>query len=323
MTARRRIDRLEPVGSGCPASARRTEAGLERRTQSHRRLRQSAPVDWGVLVLVWFLLLIVLLATLVAVLLWRHEERRSRTERQREVRRARSDQMLARVLLGEDRAERHTIGGGPVTEVLQPPAPPGGPATRTAAVTQQPVDVDILLEGEPTAVAEQARQQLGRPTTLAGLGGESTATRAGGRPTSPSLSLLEGRIEVPLDGLVVAWFSARGYLVKRAPESAQPIALLMTHREDRDRNYAFFFDRGRLHAQRAAELLEKARALGMNRLLVAAEHGADANVASARLRDVLVLDWVSLDREIRKLDFGIAAKLIAIARTRRGVLGIA
>jgi len=272
---------------------------------------------------VWFFLLIVLLSTLVAALLWRQNETRSRIAREREERRARTDQMLARVLLGEDRVERHTIGGGPVTEILQPPAPPSGPTTRAAAITQQPVDVDILLEGEPTSVAEQARQQLGRPTTLSGLGGESTASRAEGRPSSPPLSLLEGRIEVPLDALVVTWFSARGYLMKPAPESAQPISLLMTHRDNRDRSYAFFFERGRLHAQRVAELLQKTHALGMKRLLVAAEHGADATVTSTRLRDVLVLDWVSLDREIRKLDFGIAAKLIAIARSRRGVLGLA
>jgi len=273
---------------------------------------------------VWFVLLIFLLFTLVAALLWRQNEARLRVEREREERRARTDQMLARVLLGEDRAERHTLGGGPVTEMRQPPAPPSGPTTRTAAVTQQPVDVDILLEGEPTTVAEQARELLARPTTLlSGLGGESACARAAGAPASPPLSLLEGRIEVPLDALVLAWFSARGYLMKPAPGSAQPISVLMTHRDDRDRNYAFFFDRGRLHAQRAAELQEKARSLGMHRLLVAAEHGADANVTSARLRAVLVVDWVSLDREIRKLDFGIAAKLIAIARTRRGVLGLA
>lgn len=269
-----------------------------------------------------FLALIVLLAIVVAVLLWRHNETRARIERQREARRVRTDQMLARVLLGEERAERHTIGGGPVTEVLQPP--PSGPATRTGVVTQQPVDVDILLEGEPTAVAERARRQLDRPTTLlSGLAGESTTPRGEDRASSPPLSILDGRIEVPLDALVLAWFSARGYQMRRAPESAKPIALLMTHRENRDRSYAFFFDRGRLHAQRAAELLAKARALGVSRLLVAAEHGADDNVASARLRDVLVLDWISLDREIRKLDFGIAAKLIAIARTRRGALGLA
>jgi len=273
---------------------------------------------------VLFLLLIVLLATLVAALLWRHNETRSRIERDREERRARTDQMLARVLLGEDRAERHTIGGGPVTEILPPPAAPTAPTTRTAPVTQQPVDVDFLLEGEPTSIAEQARHQLGRPTTLiSGPGGESTAARAESRPASPPLSLLEGKIEVPLDALVVAWFSARGYVMRRAPESAQPIRLLMTHRDDRARSYAFFFDRGRLHAQRAAELLEKVHALGMARLLVAAEHGADASVNSTRLHDVVVLDWVSLDREMKKLDFSIAAKLIAIARTRRGVLGLA
>jgi hypothetical protein len=273
---------------------------------------------------VWFVLLIVLLATLVAALLWRHNEARSRIERERQGRRARADQMLARVLLGEERAERHTIGGGPVTEVLPPPTPAGGPTTRTAAATQQPVEVDFLLEGEPTSAAEQARQQLARPTMLlSGLVGEPAAAGAESRSASPPLSLLEGRIDVPLDALVVAWFSARGYLMRPAPESAQPIRLLMTHRDDRDRSYAFFFDRGRLHAQRAADLLEKARAAGMKRLLVAAEHGADANIAWQRRNDMLVLDWVTVDREIRKLDFGIAAKLIAVARTRRAALGTA
>lgn len=271
----------------------------------------------------WFVVLIVLLATLVAALLWRHNQTRSRIERERDARRARTDQMLARVLLGEDRAERHTIGGGPVTEVRQP-LPAGSPTTRTAAATQQPVDVDILLEGESTSVAEQARQQLARPTMLlSGLANEPTAAAAESRRTSPSLSLLEGRIDVPLDALVVAWFAARGYLMRPAPESAKPIRLLMTHRDDRDRNYAFFFDRGRLHAQRAAELLQKARSLGVKRLLVAAEHGADAGIASHRRHDMLVLDWVTVDREIRKLDFGIAAKLIAVARTRRGLLSAA
>ncbi len=61
----------------------------------------------------------------------------------------------------------------------------------------------------------------------------------------------------------------------------------------------------------------------MHRLLVAAEHGAGAGIGSGRLRDVLVMDWVTLDREMRKLDFRIAAKLVALARTRRDLLGLA
>jgi len=283
-------------------------------------------------------LLIGLLAILVAALVWRQNQSGLRMAREREERRTRTDQMLARVLLAEDRAERHTIGGGPVTGVWpERPAAPAAPGTSAAAaapaapvgasakpVAARPVvDVDILLEDEPTTVAEQARRQLDRPTTmLSGLRGDSIQPQPPGSAPLSSLSLLDGRMEVPLDALVLAWFSARGYVITPAPESAQPISLLLTHGNDRERNYAFFFERGRLNAQRAASLLEQARAVGMSRLLVAAEHGADDSVGAARMRDVLMLDWVVLDREMKKLDFRIAAKLIAIARTRRDLLGL-
>jgi len=273
---------------------------------------------------VWSLLLIGLVAVVVATLLWRHNQGRARFEREREERRARTDQMLARVLLGEDRAERHTIGGAAADAWPGPSTAPSEPVESTGRATRQPVDIDILLEGEPSSIAEQARSQLGRPTTLlSGLSAEPTVARPQGGSSSSPLSLLEGRIEVPLDTLVVAWFAARGYVMKPAPGSVQPIRLLMTHRDDPERTYAFFFDRGRLHAQRAATLLEKARAVGMHRLLVAAEHGADVAVGSSRLRDVVVVDWVALDHELKKIDFSIAAKLIAIARTRREALGLA
>ena len=295
------------------------------RAQARRRLRQSPALGEEVDGRVWSVLLIGLVAVVVAALLWRHNQGRARFEREREERRARTDQMLARVLLGEDRGERHTIGGPADGTWPEPPAAPAEPTASMGRATRQPVDIDILLDGEPSAIAEQARSQLGRPTTLlSGLSGEPTVSRPqGGSPSSSPLSLLEGRIEVPLDALVAAWFAARGYVLQPAPDSAQPIRLLMTHRDDPERTYAFFFDRGRLHAQRAATLLEKARALGMHRLLVAAEHGADAAVSSSRLRDVVVVDWVALDRELKKIDFSVAAKLIAIARTRRAALGLA
>ena len=266
--------------------------------------------------------LIGLLVILVVLLVLRQNQARVRREREREERRARTDQMLARSLLGEDRAERHTRGGPvfgswPTTYPTQRKT-----TTRAGAAARQPVDIDTLLGGEPESVAEHARHQLSRPTTLlSGLTGDSTLPHAGGPAASP-LSLLDGRLDVSLDALVVAWFAARGYLVSPAPESARPIRLLLTHSDDRERSYAFFFDRGRLNAQRATAMLAKARELGMNRLLVAAEHGADAAVSSGKLRDVLVMDWVALDHELKKIDFRIAAKLVAIARTRRGLLGL-
>lgn len=282
----------------------------------------------------WIGLLIGLLAMVVAALLWRQHQEQVRVQREREERRARTDQLLARVLLGEERGERHTVGG-PAVPALPESATDardagtsgtagGTPGADAAPVTiGRTVDIDILLGDEPNSIAEQARQRLARPTTmLSGLAGESTVGRAeGGAPASP-LSLLDGVLDVSLDALVLVWFAARGYVLSPAPEAANPIRLLLTHRDDVERSYAFFFDRGRLHAQRAAELLDKAQALGMARLLVAAEHGADPAVNSARLRDVLVMDWVTLDREFRKIDFRVAAKLIAIARSRRDLLGI-
>lgn len=265
---------------------------------------------------VWFVLVIALLSLVVIALAWRQHQARARAEQERKDRRARADQVLARVLLGEDGTERRPLAVPPglAAEPEAAAAPP--PAVPVAPVPGQPVDIDILLADESTTVAEQARRALGRPTTtLSDLG------NAAGAAPGP-LSLLDGRIDAPLDALVLAWFSARGYVAARAPETALPIRLLLTHRDDNERSYAFFFDRGRLHAQRAAELLERAHALGMNRLLVAAEHGADPAVSSARLRDVLVMDWVALDRELRKIDFHVAAKIVALARSRRDVLGL-
>jgi cbb3-type cytochrome oxidase subunit 3 len=269
---------------------------------------------------VWFVLVIALLSLVVIALAWRQHQARARAEQERKDRRARADQVLARVLLGEDGTERRPLAvppglaAEPEAAVAPPPPLPAAPAPAPG----QPADIDILLADESTTVAEQARRELGRPTTLlSDIEGAAAAGAAPGR-----LSLLDGRIDVSLDALVVAWFSARGYVAARAPESALPIRLLLTHRDDNERSYAFFFDRGRLHAQRAAELLGKAHALGMNRLLVAAEHGADPAVNTARLRDVLVMDWVALDRELRKIDFQVAAKIVALARSRRDALGL-
>lgn len=274
------------------------------------RRRESEAVPTAVL--------IALLVVLVVALLWVQHRSRLRLEQESRQRRARTSQAIARSLLTDDAGPRHTVG-----RAL--PDPWGQEAigpTRPAAAGSPPA-IDILLEDEPTAVAQQARDELGRPTTLlSGLSGEPTQSPAGAS-TSPPLTLLDGRIEVPLEALVLAWFSARGYAMRRAPADAQPISLLLRHRDDPERSYAFYFERGRLQPQRAAAALAQAQALGMHRLLVAAEHGAEPGIGSGRLRDVLVMDWVALDREMRKLDFRVAAKLVALARTRRDLLGLA
>lgn len=264
----------------------------------------------------WFYLLFALVIVAVGVLFWRQDQERRRIEREREERRARTDELLARVLLREEpRQGRRTKGGPP--SIAKPVAPSVDRAVKPAAGHQ--IDIDILLGDEPDSVAERARRQLARPTNFApDVIDPSSAAGTTTAPSTSPLSLTDGQLDVALDALVIAWFEVRGYVARPAPEGARPISLLLIHRDDRDRNYAFHFERGRLHAQRAAALLEQTQKLGMSKLLVAAEHGADPAVASSRLRDVQVVDWVGIDREMKKLDFRVAAKIIAIARGNRG-----
>jgi hypothetical protein len=263
----------------------------------------------------WVYLIVALLTVGLAWFVWRGHAQRRRIERERSERRARTDELLSRVLLGEDpKRGRPTAGGRP--SLARPLPPPIERMVRTTPGGER-IDVNALLSDEPDTVAARARRQLEQPTNFLGdAGGPATAAHTTSGPTSP-LSLGDGQLDVPLDGLVVAWFAARGYEVRRAPAEAQPITLLLGHHEDPARSYAFFYDRGRLTAARAAAVLEKSRMLGMSKLLVAAEHGAEPAVASPKLADVQVMDWPAIDRALKRVDARVAAKIIAIARARR------
>jgi hypothetical protein len=262
-----------------------------------------------------YLVVVVLIAGLVWVV-WRGNAQRRQVEQDRAERRARTDELLARVLLGED-SKKGRPAAGERPSMARPMPPPIERMVKPAG-NGQGIDVNLLLSDEPETVAARARRQLDQPTNLTGDGsGPATAAQTTLGPISP-LSLREGQLDVPLDGLVVAWFEARGYELRRAPPEAQPITLLLSHREDAARSYAFFYDRGRLTVTRAAAMLDKARALGPSKLLVAAEHGADLGVGSGKLADVQVMDWPAIDRALKRVDARVAAKIIAIARTRRG-----
>jgi hypothetical protein len=266
----------------------------------------------------WGYLLVVLLVVGLLWALWRSNAKRRRIERERAERRAHTDELLARVLLGEgSKRGRSTAGGRP--SMAKPVLPPIDRMVKPSAGGQR-IDLDSLLSDEPTTVADRARRQLAQPTNFIGdTGHPSTVARTATEPPTAQLSLREGQLDVALDALVISWFEARGYVAHRAPAAAQPITLLLNHPEDSTRNYAFFYDRGRLTAPRAAAVLDKARALGMSKLLVAAEHGADRAVGSTRLTDVHVMDWPAIDRAMGRIDARVAAKIISIARAKRGM----
>lgn len=267
----------------------------------------------------WIYLVLALSLGLLFYAIWRRNAERKRIERERAERRARTDELLARVLLGEESPRGRSTSTGR-RSMAKPVAPPIDRMVKPTGAGGQRLDVDALLRDESNTVANLTRRELAQPTNILGeTSSPSTSAHTTTGPATAPLSLRDGQLDVPLDGLVVAWFEARGYVAQRAPESAQPITLLLKHREETTRNYAYFYDRGRLTPQRAAAVLEKARALGMGKLLVAAEHGADPTVGSGRLADVQVMDWPAIDRAMRRIDTRVAAKIVAIARSNRGM----
>ena len=122
---------------------------------------------------------------------------------------------------------------------------------------------------------------------------------------------------VPVRDLVLAWFEARGYRSSSVSVQFRPIELQLKHRNEPDRGYAFAVERDRVTGLRATALLKIAKAAGQNRLLIASEAGCDPAVAKElRHQGVRVFDNDAIRAELEKIDLSVAAKIIAVARSR-------
>ncbi len=122
---------------------------------------------------------------------------------------------------------------------------------------------------------------------------------------------------VPVRELALAWFEARGYRASSASIAVRPIELVLRHRKDPGRAYAFIVERERVTADRVAALVEHANSIGLTRLLVAAESGIESDTRKRFRREgVRLVDQYEMRREFDKLDLRVAAKIIAVARSR-------
>jgi len=121
--------------------------------------------------------------------------------------------------------------------------------------------------------------------------------------------------DVPLRELVLAWFEARGYRSSPASPVVRPIELVLRHKDDPSRAYAFVVGTQRVTAERVQQLAQQARGIGLIRVLIVADAGLSADAPHAK-RGVRVLDRSALSAELAKLDISVAAKIIAVARKR-------
>ena len=122
---------------------------------------------------------------------------------------------------------------------------------------------------------------------------------------------------VPLRELVLAWYESRGYRGSPASPAVWPIELVLRHRQDAARAYAFVVQNDHVSVDRITALIEQAREIGMMRVAVIAEAGYESGAKEiAKRRHVRLIDRPAMEAELAELELPTAAKIIAIARKR-------
>jgi hypothetical protein len=148
---------------------------------------------------------------------------------------------------------------------------------------------------------------------------ERKRARAGARsaPREGSPMLDSMAPSVPLRELVLAWYESRGYRQVPASPAVWPIELVLRHRDDPARAYAFVVQNDNVSVDRITALIEQAREIGMLRVAVIAEAGYERGAKEiARKRNVRLIDRPTMDAELSELQLETAAKIIAVARKR-------
>jgi hypothetical protein len=122
---------------------------------------------------------------------------------------------------------------------------------------------------------------------------------------------------VPLRELVLAWYESRGYRGSPASPAVWPIELVLRHRDDAARAYAFVVQSDHISVDRITALIEQAREIGMLRVAVVADAGYEQGAKDiARKRHVRLIDRSTMEAELTALELPTAAKIIAVARKR-------
>ncbi len=181
-------------------------------------------------------------------------------------------------------------------------------APEVAAAGMDPIEelishitVDTAQQKQPAALP--ARQRLRR-----------WAVPLSVRYPSEADSIAAG---VPLRELVIAWYESRGYRGSPASPAIWPIELVLRHRDDAARAYAFVVQNDYVSVDRITALIEQAREIGMLRVAIVAEAGYERGAkAIARKKHVRLIDRSTMEAEFLALELPVAAKIIGMARKR-------
>jgi hypothetical protein len=179
-------------------------------------------------------------------------------------------------------------------------------AAEQAAADLDPIEdlISQIMVDEPPARPRPQPVAVAAPSTPS----QAAAATPRRGPIAPN---------IPLRELALAWYEARGYRGSPASPAVWPIELVLRHREDAARAYAFVVQTDHVSVDRITALIEQAREIGMMRVAVIAESGYERGAKEvARRRNVRLIDRRTMEAELAELQLPTAAKIIAVARTR-------
>lgn len=204
--------------------------------------------------------------------------------------------------------------GAPVPPPIPAPTP-ARPMPRPAA--PQAVTPPAARPAAPVAPQPAAARPPVQPVPAQAAAAPKAAPKAAPIvvPPPPAPSPARPGEDVPLRELALAWFEARGYRSSPASSAVRPIELVLRHKNDPARAYAFVVESSRVSIGRVEQLRGQARSIGLVRLLIVAAGGAEPNAAEG-FKGVRLMDRRALEGEFRQLDLPVAAKIIAVARKR-------
>jgi hypothetical protein len=266
------------------------------------------------------LMTVAVLLAVAAALVWWVRDRAARLRHEAESREA---QMLDALFA----ARRSTAGNGGETidldKVFGGEAASSGQATSTDAVLRAAgleADVIALVKSPPPAARAADASVAAVPATTTRPGPPSSAP--GGDVDTVPRQRTRSR-QRPVDApaqvrdLVQVFYEARGYRPVPAGRAALPIELVLRHKSDPLRSYAFAPLTETVTEPVARAMLERARRIDQSRVLIATEGRVAPELVSAlSTQGVRVLDGPAIEAQLARLDLPTAAKVRAVARQR-------
>ena len=261
-------------------------------------------------------LAVLALLVIAAALVWAVVHRAAQVRREAQSREARALEALL--------TARREAGGGANIDldmIFGGPQAAASPASADAVLRAAGLRPEVVaLLGKPPVV--QAPAEPAAPADAAVVEADRIAVPAPQAGDAASESAEDGdagefQVRVPVRDLVQVFYEARGFRATPADPSARPIELVLTHKEDALRSYAFVPMEGALSESAVRSIIRRARRIDQLRVLIATEGAVAPELVDALpAKGVRVFDRATIEAQLARLNAAAAEKLLDRARRR-------